>query len=249
MLFSGLKDAVVLVTGAGKGIGEAIVETILEEKASFSGLKLFITSRTEGDLKRLEGLAKSAKVPCSFLASDLALHPLAALQACIREYGRIDAFIHSAGVGRFGNFHELTQDDFTYVMKTNTEAFFILMQAVYAQMKSQPKNQSLLRGQVQCVTSIAAVQAFEQSAIYCMSKYAQRGLLDVMKLHGRRDHIRILEVRPGATLTPMWGNVPSDQAQKMMNPQDIARPMVEALLLGAQASLEEITLRPTTGDL
>ena len=98
-----LKDAVIFVTGAGKGIGESFVENLLEKRDSFPGLQLFLTSRTEKDLKILSEKALKVGVPCSFLAADLANDPLSAFKACVQTYGRIDAFIHSAGVGRFGS--------------------------------------------------------------------------------------------------------------------------------------------------
>jgi sepiapterin reductase len=115
-------------------------------------------------------------------------------------------------------------------------------------MKAQaPRNG--MRGQIQVVTSIAAEQPFLQSSSYCMSKYAQRGLLDVMKLYGRQDGIRILEVKPGAAYTPMWGEVEKGQLERMMSPEDVAHPMVEALSLSPRASLESVTIRPIGGDL
>jgi sepiapterin reductase len=244
-----LKDGVVFVTGAGKGIGEAVVLKLIEKRSEFPGLKLFLTSRTEADLKKLQGLASLHSIPCSFLASDLANEPLQAYEACMQQFGRIDTFIHCAGVGRFGSFLDLSREDLHYVMKTNVESSFLLLQAVYGQMKKLSMLPGEIRGQIQWVTSIAAEQPFEQSAIYCMSKYAQRGLLEVLRLYARKDRIRVLEVKPGATYTPMWGEMPMETQNKMMSAMDIAVPMVEALLLPARASLEVLTLRPIGGDL
>jgi sepiapterin reductase len=244
-----LKNAVILVTGAGKGIGEAFVLNILGKNNEFPGLKLFLTSRTEADLAKLTALAMHAQVQCETLVADLAETPLAAFHACIKTYGRVDALIHCAGVGRFGSFLDLTEDDLQYVMKTNVRASFLLMQAVYAQMKNQSLPENGMRGQIQWVTSVAAEKPFEQSSIYCMSKYAQRGLIDVMREYARKDRIRILDIKPGATYTPMWGEVSDEQQKKMMGPNDIAIPMIAALLLSPRASLEVLTLRPIEGDL
>ena len=246
---SGVSDAVILVTGAGKGIGEAFVLNILGKNTEFPGLRLFLTSRTEADLAKLTALSMHAQVPCETLTCDLAEAPLAAFQACMKAYGRVDALIHCAGVGRFGNFLDLTLDDLQYTMKTNVEASFLLMQAVYGQMKRQALPANGMRGQIQWITSVAAEKPFEQSSIYCMSKYAQRGLIEVMREYAHEDRIRILDVKPGATYTPMWGEVPIEQQAKMMGPNDIAIPMIQALLLSPRASLETLTLRPIEGDL
>jgi sepiapterin reductase len=244
-----LSDAVIFITGAGKGIGEAVVLQLLEQKARFPGLKLFLTSRTESDLKQLSDAAVAAGVPCEFLASDLGTDPLLAFKACLKTYGRIDACVHSAGVGRFGNFLDLTAEDLSFVMKTNVEASFLLMQAVYRHMSTLPLTPGRPRGQIQWVTSVAAERPFDHSSIYCMSKYAQRGLIEVMRSYAYRDHVRILDVKPGATYTPMWGEVAPEQKSKMMDARDIAIPMVDALLLGGKATLESLTLRPLGGDL
>lgn len=244
-----LKEAVILITGAGKGIGEAVVLELLKKEDQFPGLKLFLTSRTEADLMGLTLLAKSQEIECHYLACDLGAEPKTALDACLKIYGRVDVVIHSAGVGRFGSFTELTPDDLSYVLKTNVEGSFLFMQAVYAQMQKQELGFEHMRGQIQWVTSTAAETPFEQSSIYCMSKYAQRGLIEVMRVYGRRDRIRILDVKPGPTITPMWGEISDEQKSKMMHPKDVASPMITALLLASSASIEEITLRPIQGDL
>lgn len=241
-------SAVILVTGAGKGIGEAVVLELIERKAEFPDLRVFLTSRTASDLETLRNRLNQAKIQCETLAQDLSLDPLAALNACVKTFGRIDVLIHSAGVGRFGDFLELTGDDLRYVMKCNVEASFLLMQAVYRQMKSQPLADGL-KGQIQWITSIAAEKPFVQSSIYCMSKFAQRGLIEVMRQYAHQDRIRILEVQPGATLTPMWGEVSDEMKSKMIPAQDVARPMVDALFASAQTSIEVLTIRPLSGDL
>ena len=242
-----MNDSVILVTGAGKGIGEAVVKELILRKNEFPGLKLFITSRTTSDLEKLKTLANQSGVICEYFANDLSEKPLAPLETCVKIFGRVDALIHSAGVGRFGEFLELTPDDLRFVMKNNVEAAFLLLQATYAQMKKQPPSQKL-RGQIQCITSIAAEKPFPQSSIYCMSKYAQRGLLEVMRHYAYQDQIRILDVKPGATFTPMWGKISSELKSKMMSPKDIASPMVNALLLAPEVTLEELKLRPIGGD-
>jgi len=241
---------VILVTGAGKGIGRAVAET-LSSRARSGGkpVRLLLAARTASDLEALKTRLDGVGVECGIAACDLAEQPLRPLEVCLERFGRIDALIHCAGVGRFKDFLEQTPEDLEFTLKTNVTATFLLLQKTYAAMKAQVPGGGGLRGQIQVVTSIAAEQPFTQSSTYCLSKYAQRGLLDVMKLYGRQDGIRILEVRPGAAYTPMWGEMPPDQVARMMNAEDIAQPMVDALALSARASVENITLRPLFGDL
>jgi sepiapterin reductase len=241
--------SVILVTGAGKGIGRAVAEALAARaQASGSAVKLMLAARTQSDLTALAAQLQGGSVECDSVACDLADAPSQPLEACLARYGRLDALIHCAGVGRFKDFLEQTPEDLEFTLRTNVTATFLLLQRAYAAMKSQAPRDGM-RGQIQVVTSIAAEQPFAQSSIYCLSKYAQRGLLDVMRLYGRQDGIRILEVRPGAAYTPMWGEMPPDQVARMMTAEDIAQPMVDALALSSRAALEVITIRPLHGDL
>jgi sepiapterin reductase len=240
---------VILVTGAGKGIGRAVAEALsAKARGASPGVKLLLAARTAADLESLKTRLDGDGVECGIAAGDLAEQPLRPLEACLARFGRIDALIHCAGVGRFKEFLEQTPEDLEFTLRTNVTATFLLLQKAYAAMKAQAPRDGL-RGQIQVVTSIAAEQPFPQSSTYCLSKYAQRGLLDVMRLYGRQDGIRILEVRPGAAYTPMWGEMPPDQVARMMAAEDIAQPMVDALALSARAALEVITIRPLHGDL
>jgi sepiapterin reductase len=241
--------SVILVTGAGKGIGRAVAEgSAARARASGSAVKLMLAARTQADLDALAAQLQGGPVECDSVACDLADAPTRPLEACLARFGRIDALIHCAGVGRFKDFLEQTPEDLEFTLKTNVTATFLLLQKAYAAMKAQAPRDGM-RGQIQVVTSIAAEQPFAQSSTYCLSKYAQRGLLDVMRLYGRQDGIRILEVRPGAAYTPMWGEMPPDQVARMMTAEDIAQPMVDALALSSRAALEVITIRPLHGDL
>ena len=242
-----MNSPVIYITGAGKGIGEACVKELLLRvqklgKEQFSP-RLYMTSRTKADLVSLAQEAKAAGIEVDFLPADLADQPTAALEAALKTFGRVDVCLHSAGVGRFGEFLELTREDLQYVMKTNVEASFLLMQALYRQMQKQKG------GQIQWITSVAAEKPFEQSAVYCMSKYAQRGLIEVMRLNAYRDGVRILEVKPGAVFTPMWGDVTPEMKARMMTAGDVAQAMVDAIFISARTSIEEITIRPVSGDL
>jgi sepiapterin reductase len=82
-----------------------------------------------------------------------------------------------------------------------------------------------------------------------MSKFGQKGLVEVLRLYGRECNVRITNVMPGPVYTPMWGEARHDFAPKMMMPEDIAAPIVDAFLLPSRTSIEEIVLRPVTGDI
>lgn len=248
-----MNSPVILVTGAGKGIGHAVVQGLIQRKTQFHHPRLLLTSRTSSDLENLQSLAHSNGLKCEILPLELSSDPTLPIQKAITLWGRLDSVIHSAGVGRFGDFLELTREDLEFTLKTNVEASFLFLQAAYAQLKKQKTGSASIhpdfKGDLVWITSVAAERPFEQSAIYCMSKFAQRGLIDVMRLYGRKDGIRILEVRPGATFTPMWGKVPDEVIPQMSHPDDVAASILDSLLIHPRSTIETLTLRPLHGDL
>lgn len=246
-----MEDPVIIVTGAGKGIGKSIAEELARRSRAESSFKprLMLVSRTLDDLKGLQkDLASSgpAGLKVEILAADIGDEGSAEkiTQACLKVFGRIDCLVNNAGVGRFGDFKELTAEDLEYVFKVNLSGTFLLTQAVFKEMEKQKS------GHIVFVTSIAAKKAFSQSSIYCMSKFGQQGLVEVLRLYGYKSGVRITNVLPGATFTPMWGTaMPPESVAKMMPPEAIARSIVDAIRLKAPANLDEIVIRPVTGDL
>jgi sepiapterin reductase len=243
-----MEDPVIIVTGAGKGIGKSIAVELLERSRSETSFKprLMLVSRTLGDLKGLQKDLIQGGLKAEILEADIGDEGSATkiTQACLKAYGRIDCLVNNAGVGRFGNFQELKAEDLDYVFKINLTGTFLLTQAVFKEMEKQKS------GHIVFVTSVAAKKPFEQSSIYCMSKFGQQGLVEVLRLYGYKTGVRITNVLPGATFTPMWGTeMPRETVAKMMSPDVIARSIVDAIRLKAPANLDEIVIRPVTGDL
>lgn len=237
--------SVILITGAGKGIGRAIALEFVRRKSDAFVPQLFVTARTLSDLETLQRECQAAGVETDVCTADLAnLHDIERLYSCaVQRFGRIDCLINNAGVGRFKPILELTEDDYDYTMNTNLKGTFFLTQKVFREMQARRS------GHIIFITSVAAFTPFEQSAIYCMSKFGQKGLVEVLRLYGRQCNVRITNVMPGAVYTPMWGEAGKALRERMMMPEDVARLVVEAYLQPERTSVEEIVLRPIAGDL
>jgi 3-oxoacyl-[acyl-carrier protein] reductase len=100
-----LSGGVAIVTGASRGIGRAIAETLAAE-----GMKITAAARSKD---RLDDLAKSIKTHCLVQAVDLRQPeaPAAVVDATVKEFGRIDLVVNNAGATKRGDFFELTDAD------------------------------------------------------------------------------------------------------------------------------------------
>ncbi len=237
----------ILITGAGKGIGKAIALGFAKAAQDDPGFtpQLLLVSRSADDLaavaQKCQQLGTPAETAVCDISSVTETRHLAA--RAIERHGTISCLVNNAGIGRFGELAELTEKDFDDTIGTNLKGTFFLTQALFPAMEHQRS------GHIFFITSVAAEKAFRHSAIYCMSKFGQQGLVETMRLYARPCNVRITEVLAGAVLTPMWGMVDETTRQMMMQPEDIATAVVQAYLQPGRTTVEQIVLRPTGGDL
>ena len=240
-------EHIILITGAGKGIGRAIAIAFAQagrHNPDFDPL-LILCSRNQADLDSISLECRAEGAVTETLACDLGrIEEVRKLSAFVLErHGTIDCLVNNAGVGRFGPFTEMSEEDFDYTMATNLKGTFFLTQALFPIMEEKRS------GHIFFITSVAAEKAFRHSSVYCMSKFGQRGLVETMRLYARECNVRITDVMPGAVSTPMWGEVTDDFRAIMMMPEDIAAPIIHAYLQPGRTTVEEIVLRPTGGDI
>jgi len=238
---------VILVTGAGKGIGRAISVAFaraFKERPGFEPV-LLLCSRSREDLESVALECRNLGAETDIVACDIAsMHDVNMLaEKVLRDHGTIDCLVNNAGVGRFKPLGEITEEDFDYTISTNLKGTFFLTQALFPHMAAKRS------GHIFFITSVAAEKAFRNSSVYCMSKFGQKGLVETMRLYARECGVRITDVMPGAVFTPMWGEAGEEMKPRMMMPEDIAEPVVQAYLQPGRTTVEEIVLRPTCGDV
>ncbi|NTW10250.1 MAG: SDR family oxidoreductase [Chlorobiaceae bacterium] len=238
---------IIIITGAGKGIGRALALDFAKAARERSGFEpvLVLVSRTMEDLENLSEECRKFGVETVHYEADIA--KTAQTERIVLEitekFGRIDCLVNNAGVGRFKTLGEFTEEDMHYTMSTNVKGTFFLTQSVFGIMQKQRS------GHIFFITSVAAETAFRGSAIYCMSKFAQKGLVEVIRLYARECNVRVTNVMPGAVFTPMWGEVPDEMQRIMMMPEDISGPIVDTYLLPGRTVAEELVFRPVGGDI
>jgi len=186
-------DKVALVAGAGGGIGGAGAEALARE-----GAAVYCTDR-DGDAAqtiaariRADGgrAAASALDVCDRVAVD------AAVAAVVREFGRLDIALESAGVAHRLDFLDVDAETWDRIIAINLTGMFHVGQAAARQMVKQGGGGSIIN-----VTSQLAEVARPERAAYVASKGGARSLTHAMAVDLAAHGIRVNAIAPGPTLT------------------------------------------------
>ncbi len=232
---------VVWITGAGTGIGEA-----LAERCAAHGDIVLATARTETRLSTLADRISRSGGFCRTAVCDVRndANVASVAKQFLAEFGRIDVLVNNAGVTSFKDFLRTTVEIFDEVVDTNLRGLFLVTSSVLPSMVAAK------RGTIINVLSFAAKVTYERSSAYAASKAGAEAMMNVLRAELRREGIGVINVHPGATLTPIWH--PSHQEkfkEQMMNPADVARAIYEASVLPDSVMVEELVIRPQSGDL
>jgi glucose 1-dehydrogenase len=184
---------VALVAGAGGGIGGAGAEALARE-----GAAVFCT-----DMDRAATEATSARIRAGggrAAASALDLRDRAAVDAAVaavvREFGRLDIVLESAGISHRRNFLEVDAETWDRIVAVNLTGMFNVGQAAARQMVRQGGGGSIIN-----VTSQLAEVARPERAAYVASKGGARSLTQAMAVDLAAHGIRVNALAPGPTLT------------------------------------------------
>jgi NAD(P)-dependent dehydrogenase (short-subunit alcohol dehydrogenase family) len=128
------------------------------------------------------------------------------------------------------------------VIETNLTGLFLVTRAALRLMRPG--------GTIVNNLSVAARTIFPGMAAYTASKHGAFGFTQTLREELRPRQIRVIALMPGATDTAIWDQIwPDAPKHKMMSPQVVARAVLDAILLPANATLSELVLTPTGGAL
>ncbi|HTS70479.1 MAG TPA: SDR family NAD(P)-dependent oxidoreductase [Terriglobia bacterium] len=232
-----LRDKVVLITGASRGIGLAIARALDKE-----GARLVLAARNRGPLARaaaeLPGTVLS--IPTDVTQPGDVARLLAAVQ---KEIRRLDVVINNAGVFTFKPFAKTSLADWRRNLETNLTSIFLVSRAALPLLKRS-------RGDMVNVLSVSSRIPFRNCAAYTASKFGALGLTGVLRRELRAEGIRVMAVLPGMTETRMKDELDFPVGRgDLLQPADVATAVLSALVQPRRATLEEILLMPSGGAL
>lgn len=207
----GLKDKVVLVTGASKGIGLAIAEAFASE-----GAKVAIAARNAKGVERVAAeLGQRFGTDTLGIATDVmkAEDITRMVDDTVKRFGTVHVLVNNAGgVGAFAPFDQLTDDDWLEILNFN------VLSAVRAVRAALPFMQKQKWGRIINISSESGTQPDAFMPHYNASKAAMNNLTKSLSKAFAQDGILVNTVSPAFIMTPLV----ADMLGKMASEQNVS---------------------------
>lgn len=223
-----LAGAVVMVTGAARGIGRAMVEQLWAAGADVVPV----------DVDRAVTALPNALV--ADLRDEQALDT--AVRTMLDRHGRWDVLVNNAGVARHDPVGQVRLEDVDLMWAVNVRATILLTREAFRVMPATGG------GQILNVVSTAGLRGEPGESVYCATKAAVRGFTEAAAEEGRLCGIRVHGLYPAGVDTGFWRDATADgpgvdPAEVFLRPEDVAAAAMHALTAPAHLHCPEIVVR------
>jgi 3-oxoacyl-[acyl-carrier protein] reductase len=218
-----MRGKVIIVTGAGQGIGEGIAKVFAR-----AGARVVVATRAQANGQSVVDAIRASGGDAILVQTDVGYRePVEALvEKTIQCYGRLDVSIHNAAVYPIHTIEELTDEILDRTLAVNMKAAFWLTQASLPHFRRQGGGRLLFTSSV-----TGPRVAMPGTAHYAMSKSGMNGFIRTAALEYARERITVNGVEPGYILTKAMSAL-ADEAQ--------LKAMAACIPIGRLGTVEEI---------
>ncbi len=226
-----------VISGAGSGIGRAAALALAKR-----GHPLVLLGRSAAPIDATLRVAGGKGVAVLADVRDAGAVQTAVEQARAAGF-RPQVVVPSAGVARVAPFAEITPEIWRESLETNLLGAVFLYRACLPDLLERG-------GHLFALLSVAAKKGFPDWSAYAASKWGLRGAVAALREELAGSAVRMTEIYPGATDSPLWERVPGEwNRASMISPEAVAKAIVWALAADPSTSVEEIHLQPRGGNL
>ncbi len=233
-----ITDKRAIVTGASKGIGRAIAESLARE-----GARLFLTARARNRLTELKNELDPEGGRVEFEPADLSdANQLSSMFDAAMEFlGGVDILVNNAGLGIESDVVDMSSRDWDTTMSVNLRAVFQLSKLTAIRMIPQQS------GYIINIGSGASQTPYAGFAAYCASKFGLLGFSESLGMELRDKNIKVSIILPGSTATFFGGGDPPKKIESkpgILRPSDVADSVLFLLRQSDIAWTSVMNLRP-----
>jgi len=230
-----LRDKVVLITGAGRGIGRATALAFARQ-----GCKVMATSfsaeNARATAEEVNGLVGDDRAQPFRLDVTDREEAEKVVQTIDEEYGAVDILVNNAGVSTMNTVLEMTDQEWEYNLEVNAKGVFIMSQVVGRLMVKEG-----IKGKIINVSSQAGRQGFPFFAHYSASKFAVIGFTQAMALEVAKHGITVNAVCPGLVKTSMQEReIKWEASLRGTSVEDVKKEYLEGIPLGRLQEPEDV---------
>jgi NAD(P)-dependent dehydrogenase (short-subunit alcohol dehydrogenase family) len=237
-----LRGKVVLITGAGRGLGEAVARAFARAGSSVACLDVRgdAAERVSRDLAALD--VPSMGLACDVRDAEAVSQTVAAVA---ERFGRLDVVVNNAAVDHTISVADMTPDQWDEVIGVNLRGPFLVAKAAVPIMRRQRA------GHLVNVASTAATRAWANASAYHASKWGLVGFSRALGVEGRPDGIRVTTVLPGGMRTGFFDRfreqgIPMPDERNLQDPAHVAEVILFAVRLPPESALQEVIVTPLT---
>jgi NADP-dependent 3-hydroxy acid dehydrogenase YdfG len=241
---SGIKDKVVVITGASSGIGEATALLLAER-----GAKVVLGARGQNRLKTLAARIADAGGEAAYAPTDVKRREDVTnlVKLACERYGKVDVLVNNAGIMPVSPLDDLRVEDWEEMIDINIKGVLYGIAAALPVFRKQGF------GHFVNTASTAGHKTVPNQSIYSGTKFAVRAISEGLRQEAG-DKLRVTIISPGFVRTNFADSVTNPEVKAKlaesrdkfaMPPDAIARAIAFAIEQPADIDVNEIILRPT----
>lgn len=232
-----LEGKKVLITGASSGIGKAIAILFAKE-----GADLCLVARRAEELSKVAEQCRAVGVKVLDLNVDITKKTEVEKMALesLSVFDQIDILINNAGYGRYGPFTTIPIEEWDKMWMINVRGLVLVIQAIIPHMIARQM------GHIVNISSIHGIHTSGNASAYCATKFAVTGLTEALSKELWKDGIKVSAVCPGGVLTPFLGIAPEQKNQEYLEPEEVARVVLDVVTAPGKALIMKVVIAPKT---
>ncbi len=225
-----MKSRKIIVSGASRGIGKAICDSLLQEGHYVVGVARQFESPQEHENFEQLIIDISDSDALAF-----------GMHTIIKKHRDIDGLINNVGVGLFGSLEEFSLKQIEQSLQVNLHSAILFTRLLITTLKKQPRSDVIFIG------SESGLQGGRFGTIYSAAKFGLRGFAQSLRHEGINQNLHVGMINPGMVRSNFFDNLtfePGMSEENALLPEDISQTVLTLINASDHAMIEEININP-----